>query len=150
MVGDPAAAEPPPLRPLPVINEMNRDFWCGGADGRLHIRRCLDCGRYHHPYQAACAVCGSRNIEATPVSGRGVVIAVTINHQPWFPGVPAPYALALVELEEQSDLRLMTNLLDVPLEQAKAGLIVQVCFEPHGDIFIPLFIPVQDTGRADA
>jgi uncharacterized protein len=137
-------------RPLPRITEMNQHFWCGGADGQLHIRKCLDCGVYHHPYQAACAACGSRRIEAVPVSGRGTVVAVTINHQPWFPDVPAPYALALVELEEQSDLRLMTNLLEVPFEAARAGMAVKVCFEQHGEIFVPLFEPVDGEDSADA
>jgi len=128
-------------RPMPVINEMNRYFWCGGKDGQLRIRRCGDCGRYHHPYQGCCDRCGSRNVSAVPVSGRGTVLAVTVNHQRWFPEIPAPYAIALVELEEQSNIRLVTNLLAVPIEQAKPGLAVKVHFEQHGEIFFPLFEP---------
>ncbi len=129
-------------RPLPAISEMNRDFWCGGADGRLHIHRCGGCGRYHHPYVAACSACLSRDVKAVPVSGRGTVKAVTVNHQPWFPAVPVPYALILVELEEQSDIRLMSNLVNAPIGTAQAGLKVKVCFQKYqDDIFIPLFEP---------
>lgn len=133
---------PPPLpRPLPQINEMNQYFWHGGASGRLHILRCGGCGRYHHPYVAACSHCLSRDVKPTAVSGRGTVLAVTINHQPWFPHVPVPYALALVELEEQADIRLVTNLTNLPLEAAEPGLKVKVWFEQHGEIFVPLFEP---------
>jgi uncharacterized OB-fold protein len=133
----------PPLgRPMPVISHMNHYFWCGGADGRLHIMRCGDCERWFHPYQAACAECGSRNVRPEAASGRGTVIATTINHQPWFPHVPVPYVFALVELEEKGPVRLATNLMTVAVEDARAGMAVQVYFEQHGDVFIPLFAPV--------
>jgi len=130
-----------PPRPLPVINEMNQHFWCGGADGRLHIQRCGACKRYHHPYVSACSQCRSREVKPEPVSGRGTILAVTINHQPWFPSVPVPYAIALVELEEQRDIRLMCNIRGLEAEEVKPGLAVKVCFEQHGDIYIPLFEP---------
>ena len=126
-------------RPLPELSEMNGYFWRSGSSGRLQIRRCGDCGTYHHPYQGACHVCGSRNVKPEEVSGRGTVIAVTINYQPWFPKVPVPYVLALVELEEQADIRLMTNLVGVAVEDAKAGMSVEVCFEQYGEIFVPQF-----------
>jgi uncharacterized OB-fold protein len=131
----------PLARPLPEINEMNQHFWCGGADGHLHIMRCGNCGRYHHPYVAACSECLSRDVKPAAVSGRGTVLSVTINHQPWFPNVPVPYALALVELEEQADIRLLSNILNASWEDVKPGMTVKVCFEQHGEIFVPLFEP---------
>jgi len=125
-------------RPLPVINEMNRHFWCGGANGRLHIQQCQRCRLYFHPYQAVCHQCGSRDIKVTPVSGLGTVVAVSVNYQPWFPDIPVPYILAVVELDEQADIRLVTNL-NMPIDEAENGLRVRVCFEQHGDIFVPFF-----------
>ncbi|AUW60035.1 DNA-binding protein [Sphingobium sp. SCG-1] len=118
---------------------MNNYFWTSGRVGKLQIRRCGECGTYHHPYQGACHICGSRNVGPREVSGRGTVVAVTINHQPWFPGVPVPYVLALVELEEQASIRLMTNLPGVSVEEAKPGMQVEVCFEQHGEIYVPQF-----------
>ncbi len=132
--------EPAYPRPLPVINEMNEYFWCGGADGRLRILRCQGCGLYFHPYRVVCAACGSRDVKPTPVSGRGEVISVSVNHQAWFPAVPVPYVLAVVALEEQANIRLVSNLPISP-EEAVAGMRVQVYFERHGEIFLPLFEP---------
>ena len=129
-------------RPLPVINDMNGYFWRGGADGRLHIMHCDDCGLYFHPYQSACHSCGSAKVAPSPVSGRGVVLSSTINHQPWFPHVPVPYVVALVELEEQGPVRLVTNMLETPVDAVVPGMKVEVHFEQHGDIFVPLFRPV--------
>lgn len=130
-----------PPRPLPEVNEMNRHFWCGGADGRLHLLRCGGCGYYIHPYAPVCAKCWSRDVNPQAVSGRGTVIAITVNHQPWFPAVPAPYVIALVQLDEQPNLRLVTNLRNCLVDEATAGMRVKVCFEQRGEIFVPLFEP---------
>ena len=47
--------------------------------------------------------------EAT--SGRGRVVTFTVNHKAWVPGLPVPYVLALVALEEQDDVRLVGNII---------------------------------------
>jgi uncharacterized OB-fold protein len=140
MKPSPAERASPP-RPLPAINEMNRYFWCGGADGRLHILCCGDCGLFIHPYVARCPKCRSSRVAPRAVSGRGRVASFTVNHQPWLAGVPVPYVIALVELEEQSDIRLVSNLLTCPIEAVAAGMAVKVYFERRGDIFLPLFEP---------
>lgn len=128
-------------RPLPVINEMNAYFWKGGADGQLHIMRCRACGTWFHPYQAACRECASSDVAPQATSGRGKILSFTVNHQPWFPGVPVPYVIALVELEEHGPVRLVTNMIGVPIEEVRPGMEVSVYFEQHGDIFVPLFKP---------
>jgi len=132
-------------RPLPGLNEMNGYFWTSGREGRLKILRCQACGLYIHPYAAICPGCRSPDVQPEPVSGRGVVTSFTVNHQPWFPHVPAPYVIALVELEEQASIRLVTNLLTVPVETVSVGMPVTVYFEQHGEVFVPLFRPEQDS-----
>jgi uncharacterized OB-fold protein len=127
------------MRPLPLITEMNRHFWCGGADGRLHVLRCAACGTWIHPYAARCPNCRSADLAPQPVSGRGTVVGFTVNHQQWIMGVPTPYVVALVQLEEQADVRLLTNMPRTPIEDVRIGLPVKVYFEPNGEIFIPLF-----------
>jgi len=141
------ASQDGPARPLPVINEMNRHFWQGGADGRLQILHCQDCGTWIHPYAGLCPRCRSASLRPDPVSGRGTVVGFTVNHQPWFPHVPVPYVIALVELEEQADIRLVTNLPTVPIDAVRIGLPVEVYFEQQQDVHIPLFRPV---GGGDA
>src|SRR3546814_7484111 len=84
---------------------MNGYFWCGGADGVLHIMKCGDCSLYFHPYQSCCSACLSANVAPAPVSGRGTVLSSTINHQPWFPHVPVPYIVVLRSEEHTSELQ---------------------------------------------
>lgn len=127
-------------RLLPVITEANHHFWCGGKDGRLHILRCGACGLWIHPYAARCRRCRSAQITPQAVTGRGTVAGFSVNHQPWIPGVEVPYVVAIVELDEQPDLRLMTNLPRTAIEDVRVGLPVQVYFEPMGgEIWLPLF-----------
>ena len=128
-----------PQRILPKISEFNHHFWCGGKDGQLHILRCEECGTWIHPFAARCPKCRSSKVEPQAVSGRGTVVGFTVNHQPWIPGVPVPYVVAIVELEEQSNIRLMTNLPKTPIEDVRIGLPVKVYFEENGEIFLPLF-----------
>lgn len=92
-------------------------------------------------------MCLSRDIPYQPVSGRGVVHSFTVNHQVWNPLVETPYVIGLVELVEQEGLRLMTNLVDVDPDDVVIGEPVEVTFEAHGEVFVPLFRPAQATKR---
>ena len=76
------------------------------------------------------------------LSGRGVVYAYTINHYRWLPDMEPPYIVAEVDLVEQEGLRLMTNIVDCPLDEVRTGMPVQVVFAPHGDVYVPLFRPL--------
>lgn len=129
----------PVERALPAINEMNRYFWCGGESGQLHILRCSACETYIHPYTARCPACRSADVAPKAVSGRGRILSFTVNHQQWIPQAPPPYVVAIVELDEQSNLRLMTNMPRTPIEDVHHGMRVRVYFEHYGEIFLPLF-----------
>ena len=54
-----------------------------------------------------------------------------------------PYVIASVELPEQTGLRLMTNIVDVPPDDVAIGMPVSVRFERVGETFVPLFGPVE-------
>ena len=67
----------------------------------------------------------------------------TLNHQPWVPAPDHPYPIAIVEIEEQPSLRLMTNIVHCDAESVHIGMPVQVVFENHDDVWFPLFEPVD-------
>lgn len=133
-----------PFRPLPQLNELNTFFWTGGADGRLRMQRCLECRRWLHPAGVNCPQCMSRNIAPEVMSGLGTIAALTINYQPWLPGVEVPYAIAIVNLDEQKGLNLTTNIVGAPLDSLQIGQRVQVKFEQIEDVFLPLFTPISE------
>jgi hypothetical protein len=67
------------------------------------------------------------------------VYALTLNHQPWYPGWSLPYVVAIVQLDEQEDLRLLTNIVGGGAESVHIGDRVQVRFEEHENVALPLF-----------
>ena len=128
------------MLPVPQVNDDNRAFWTGGADGVLFIVRCNDCGYWIHPPSPRCPKCLGENVEPTPVSGRGHVYSYTINERHWVPGLQVPYVIAIVALEEQADLRLMTNIVGCSPHEVAIDMPVQVEFQERGEeVFVPVF-----------
>lgn len=130
-----------PFRLRPFLDPDNEAFWTGGADQKLRIVRCRACGLFIHPATPRCRRCRSADVAPEVVSGRARVRTFTINHQPWIPE-SQPYIIALVELPEQPNLILTTNLVDVEGENVFIGMDVKVVFEEDDGIFFPLFRPV--------
>jgi uncharacterized OB-fold protein len=137
-----------PFRILPKIDEGNRFFWTSGGDGRLRFLRCQNCGYYIHPPLPLCPRCHSKRLEPEAVSGRATVATFSINYQPWMPGPELPYVVAIVEIEEQPEMRLTTNIVNCAPDAVRAGLAVRVVFECHpdepDDVYLPLFEPRQE------
>jgi uncharacterized OB-fold protein len=128
-------------RPLPALERDSEAYWTGGADGRLLIARCEACARYIHPPVPYCVTCGSDRVSPAAVSGKARVATFTVNEQQWVPGLAVPYVFAAVELVEQEGLYVFTNIVDCPAAAVRIGLPVEVRFERHGDIHLPLFRP---------
>jgi uncharacterized OB-fold protein len=130
-----------PTRVLPRLTPETEFFWTSGRDGQLRFLRCDDCGYFLHPPAPICPRCLTKNLTPAPVSGRATVATFTINHQPWIPGFDPPYVVAIVEIEEQPSVRLMTNIVGCAPDDVGIGMPVQVVFEQHDDVWLPLFEP---------
>jgi acetyl-CoA acetyltransferase len=89
-------------------------------------------------------VCPDCSCELAPadVSGRGTVVACTVNHQQWLPDPSPPYVVAIVALDEDPRVRLTTNVVDVVPTEVHIGLPVAVRFEQQDQVWLPLFSPV--------
>ena len=126
---------------LPRLDDRNRPFWTGGANGELLIQRCEACGRWVHPPVDACPACGGA-VSPAPVSGKATIFTFTVNEQQFHPDVAPPYVVAIVVLDEQDDLRLPTNIVNADPDNLEIGMAVRVVFEQHGEVFVPVFEPV--------
>jgi len=141
----PDAAPPAiPARMLPKLHVHNRALWTGGAGGQLMISRCEECDLWVSPPAAECPDCGEALVPRA-VSGRGTVFTYTVNYQPFNPAVPVPYVIAIVQLEEQADLRIASNIVGCEPDSVVIGLPVEVRFErqeiDHESVFVPVFAP---------
>ena len=59
--------------------------------------------------------------------------------------------IAIVRLDEQSDLRLMTNIVGCDPDEVKIDMPVRVEFREQGDVYAPVFTPAEapPSGAAD-
>ncbi len=146
-----AEAPENPFRLLPRVTAANEHFWRSGREGVLRILRCRACEAFIHPPAPRCGACWSKDVAPEAVSGRGTVHTFTLNHQPWVPSADHPYVVAIVELDEQPGLRLMTNVVHCAPEDVTIGMRVRVVFEAHDDdVWFPLFEPEPGSGSLPA
>jgi uncharacterized protein len=143
----PAPSQPaPPAQslpaPAPPVNPETRPFWDATAQGRLLLRRCLDCASVIWYPRTMCPQCASTRTEWVESAGRGRVYSYTINHRG--EGAyknAAPFVLAYVELDEGP--RMMTNIVGADPASLAVGLPVQVVFHDTGDgTALPRFQPL--------
>ena len=133
-------------KPLPKPEGLNAEFYAHCARRELRFQRC-DCGLWRHPPRVLCAACGSERWHWALASGRGRVFTWTVTHQALHPAYAddVPYALLVVEMDE--GVRMVSTLRDLdPLELA-LDLPVEVVFETRagatgsGGITLPCFTP---------
>ena len=133
------------LPPLPQPTALTRAFWEGAAAHQLIILRCRQCGFWLHPPRPICRRCLSWEVAPEPTSGRGEVYTYTVTPTPFHPywADKVPYVVAVVQLEEQVDLRVITNIVDCPEEDLRVGLPVEVTYvEAAPELTLPVFRPV--------
>jgi uncharacterized OB-fold protein len=136
--------------PAPAVNPETREYWAATAQGRLLLKRCLDCGSVIWYPRALCPDCASMNTEWFAASGRGRVYSYTLNHRGQGAYAQAgPYVLAYVELDEGP--RMMTNIVEADAGTLAVGLPVEAVFHDTGEgSALPRFRPAAspaDSGK---
>jgi uncharacterized OB-fold protein len=129
-------------KPIPEITEDLRPFFAAAREGRLVVQRCTGCGRRRFPARDICSECLGRQSEWIASAGRGRLVSFNVMHQVYHPGFAAevPYAVALVELDDGA--RMLTNVVECPLDRLRVGLAVEVTFERRSpDVTLPQFRP---------
>jgi acetyl-CoA acetyltransferase/uncharacterized OB-fold protein len=140
-----AAAQGPGLRarPLPAMTLETAFFWTSGQDDILRLQQCENCAALLHPPAPICRYCHGRKIRITTVSGLGTIVGCTVNYQKWIEGFDPPYVVAIVAIDEDSRVRLTSNIVGCPPDDVHIGMRVKVHFEPAGNIWLPLFTPAN-------
>jgi hypothetical protein len=132
-------------KPLPRPTPETQHYWEGAKAGELRLQRCQACRHTYFPPRPFCPKCASREVAVVKASGRGRLYSYVINHRPP-PGfeADAPYAIAVVELEEGP--RMMSNIVGV--EQTPDALALDMALEVTFDavtdeVTLPKFRPAE-------
>jgi uncharacterized OB-fold protein len=124
-----------------VVARDDRYFWDGVAERKLLIQQCVACGTLRHPPAPMCGACGSLAWDTRESSGRGRVLTWILARHPNRPDAEAR-VVVLVELDE--GVRMVSNLVDVPNDDAYAvydHLRVEVDFRKDDGVMLFVFRP---------
>lgn len=118
-------------KPVPQADGETREFWEGLRRREIILKRCNACGRFVHYPAPVCRHCQSMDIGNARVSGKGRVYSFIVSHHVVVPGFEseAPYVVALVELEEERGLRLVSNIVGCRPDEVRVGMPVEPVFE---------------------
>jgi uncharacterized OB-fold protein len=124
-----------PERPLPLPDDDSAPYWEAAARGELRMQRCTGCRAWRFPPRRRCSRCGSDAAAWERVSGRGTIYSFVVAHAPVLPSFAqrVPFAVVLVELDEDPQLRLVGNLLDATPDEVRVGMHVELVFETVAD-----------------
>ena len=138
-------------KPLPTLDGLTKEFYDFCLDGELRFQRCSDCGQWRHVPREMCAECGSFAWTWELSSGRGTLFSWTVVERALHPDFEeeTPYAVVVVEMEE--GVRLISRMLDTAPEDLQFDLPVQVVFDRVTDeVALPKFLPVPVSSRRSA
>ena len=121
----------------PSLNPGDQAYFDAAAAGKLMLGKCGGCGEHHHYPRALCPFCFSDQTEWRDAKGTGTIYTYSVLRR----GVPEPYCIAYVTLEE--GVSMLTNIVDCDLDAVKIGMKVKVTFKPtDGGAPVPMFTPV--------
>ncbi len=135
------------LYPLPQPNAFTSQFWDACQQESLEVSVCLTCDHGFLPGGPVCPECWSQDLGTRPVSGLGKVFSFVVYHRTYHPAIPAPYVVAIIELDSDTHpgVRLVSNVVGCPHEKVTVGMPVQVVFERESDFVLPRFEPVPSS-----
>ncbi|MFD6057423.1 Zn-ribbon domain-containing OB-fold protein [Rhodococcus wratislaviensis] len=117
------------LRPEPRPTAETAGYWEAAREEHLVVQRCENCGRHQFYPRAFCTACLSENLEWVESAGEGSIYTFTVCRIPANPSMAdkVPYAVAVIDLDE--GVRLLTNIVDCPIDRIRVGARVEVRFE---------------------
>lgn len=123
-------------------NPLTAPFWEATKEKKLLVQRCISTGKYQYYPRAASIHDFGGPVEWVEVEGKGKVYAISVMHRAGNPLMmdKVPYAVALIEVEE--GFRMMSNVVNCPVEDIKVGMDVKLTWEELSDgRHLPLFEP---------
>ena len=126
-------------QPRPAADGLEAPFWEGTRGHELRIQRCQGCGTWQWGPEWLCHACLGWDMGWEAVAPSGVLYAW---ERVWHPTHPAlreavPYRVALVELPDAGDVRVIGTLLGDPSGDPAIGTAVEAVFEDHDDADLP-------------
>ena len=121
--------------------DVLKPHWEAAHRHEFRLPRCSGCGRFNWYPKATCVECGASDFTWALLSGRGTLFSWAVVHRALFAPFKRllPYVPAIMQIEEDPTVRVVTRVLDVAPAALKIGSPLEVRFEDFG-------YPVMRTG----
>lgn len=134
-------------KPLPNLQDADAlPYWTAAKAHRLDLQRCGQCNVFLYPPGPACPHCGGVDVPyrevGRQVSGR--LYSYIVTHRAFVPGFAddAPYVVALVEVGQAGNIKLLANLINCAPENVRIGMPVRMVWEDRTpEVSLPQWEP---------
>jgi len=136
------ALSPPEALFTLTTDQWTAPFWESAKRRKLVAPKCAECGTFRMPPTPFCPSCLSQELEWPILSGRGTIYSFSVVRSAIVPQMEGclPYVPALVEPDDANGVRLITNVVGVPLDRITVGAAVTVVWDERRDgIVVPRF-----------
>jgi uncharacterized OB-fold protein len=114
---------------------LDKEYWDAARRHELVAQRCNSCGGFQWGPEAICHRCHSFDLGWARLSGRGRLYSWIRTWNPVHPALreACPYLVAVVQIPEADNIRMVGNLLSDPLQNPPFDVEVEAVFEDHPD-----------------
>lgn len=141
--------------PLPDVEDaLVAGYFEAAARGVLAVPRCDACARWCWYPEPSCPACGGA-LGWTATSGRGRLFTWAVVERAFLPAFAemVPFVTALVALDEDPAVRIVTLLVETRRDALAADLSMEAVFRPlrfptvpDREVIVPMFRPTEAPG----
>ena len=110
---------------------LGKEFWEATKRHELVVQRCEKCRAFQWGPEWICHKCHSDQMGWQKVSGRGRLFSWIRSWNPVHPALrdACPYLVAVIQLPDADNVRMVGNLLGDPMQEVKIDSPVEAVFE---------------------
>jgi hypothetical protein len=112
---------------------LDKEYWDAARRHELVVQRCNGCGAYQWGPESVCHKCHGIDLGWDKVSGRGRLYSWIRTWNPVHPALreACPYIVAVVQLADADNIRMVGNLVGDPSQNPPFDAEVEAVFEDH-------------------
>ncbi|CAI10711.1 putative small subunit of thiolase DitF (plasmid) [Aromatoleum aromaticum EbN1] len=117
-------------------------FWDAAVQHSLVGASCAKCGTFRMPPTPFCPHCHSQGLNWVALPGTGTVYSYSVVKRAILPSMEdcLPYVTAIIELDGAGGTRLISNVVDIPVDAVRVDLKVRVVWDDNwGGVTVPRF-----------
>jgi len=132
-----------------VPDSWTEPFWAAARDKHLTCAQCGNCHKFRMPPSPFCPHCRSQEVEWPTLAGTGTIYSFTIVERAVIAGTEdtIPYVVAVVSLDGAEPARLITNVVDSPIDAIRIGARVEAVFDEMSDGTVVPRFRLQDLAQ---